>query len=177
MNKMLILLLCLLSACNVSKKMSSQTTGHKEEFTTREIFSRQYLDSLFRSHIKLSVTYTKENFLPIAIPVSDPGTTIPIPVGKQSVPPVPAIREQITINLETDTETHVQKKDSLSDTCATQITEDQSQNTLQTKERSLSWKGLLWLSLLLVLVAITLYCVKNKINPFVKLLKLLQKWL
>lgn len=177
MNKILILLCLVCWSCHVSKKLSSQTAEHKEENTSREFFDKSYLDSLFRSHLKVSISYTKEDFLPDTNSRPDPAGTTPISPTKQPDKPVPVSREQITIDIQSDVENHVQKGDSLSDKSTAQRTEDTDSTYTQMKDRSVSWKFLIWISLLLVLVAGAIYCVKKKINPFVQLLKLLRKWL
>lgn len=175
MNKILILLCLVCWSCNVSKKLSSQTAGHKEESTSREFFDKSYLDSLFRSHLKISISYTKEDFLPDTNSRPDPAGPTPTSPAKQPDKPVPLSREHITIDIQSDVEGYVQKEDSLSDKSATRKNEDTESTYTQTKERSVSWKFLIWIFLLLVLVPGVIYCVKKKINPFVKLLKLL--WL
>lgn len=177
MNKILIFLCLVCWSCHVSKKLASQTVEHKEENTSQEFSDKSYLDSLFRSHLKISISYIKEDFLPDTNSRPDPAGPTPISPAKQPDKPVPVSREQITIDIQSDVENHVQKGDSLSDKSVTQRTEDTNSTYTQTKDRSVSWKFLIWISLLLVLVAGAIYCVKKKINPFVQLLKLLRKWL
>lgn len=172
------MLLCLVCwSCHVSKKLASQTVEHKEENTSQEFSDKSYLDSLFRSHLKISISYIKEDFLPDTNSRPDPAGPTPISPAKQPDKPVPVSREQITIDIQSDVENHVQKSDSISDKSATQRTKDKGSTYTQTKDRSVSWKFLIWISLLLILIASAIYCVKKKINPFVKLLKLLRKWL
>lgn len=178
MNSRIIVLLCLFCAgCNVEKKLSSHAVEHKEENTSREFFDKSYLDSLFRSHLKISISYTKEDFLPDPNSRPDPDDSLPFLPAKQPNKPIPTSREQITIDIQSDVENHVQKGDSLADKSAIRKTADSEITNIQTKERSVSWKFLIWISLLLVLVAGAIYCAKKKINPFVQLLKLLRKWL
>lgn len=176
-NRMIILLCLLCCGCNVEKKLSSNTVEHKEKNASRELFDKSFLDSLFRSHLKISISYTKEDFLPDTNSRSYPAETTSIsPMGKPDKP-MPVSREQFTLDIQSDVEKHVQEGDSLVDKSAVRKTADSKTTNTQTKERSVSWKFLIWISLLLVLVASTIYCAKKKINPFVQLLKLLRKCL
>lgn len=176
MNKILILLCLVCWSCSVSKKISSGAEEHIEGSSSRQLLNKSYLDSLFRAHFKISISYSKENFLPdtSSRPVLS-GTTPPS--ENQSDKPVPVSREQITIDIQADVENRIQKTDSLADKNAEQWEEDRKASNTQIKDRSVSWKFLIWCSLMLVLVAVAIYCAKKKINPFVKLLKLLRKWL
>ncbi len=177
MNKIWILLCLGCWSCHVSKKLSSGAEEHTEGNHSRELLNKSYLDSLFRAHLKISISYTKENFLPDTSSRPVPSKTTLIPSAKQPDKPIPVSREQITIDIQADVENRIQKSDSLSDKNATQWNEDRKYNSTQIKDRSVSWKFLIWFSLVLVLVAAAIYCMKKKINPFVKLLKLLRKWL
>ena len=177
MNKIWILLCLVCWGCHVSRKLSSESEEHKKEYNFREFFNKSYLDSLFRAHLKISISYTKENFLPDTLPHVDQSGTSSIPSARQLEKPIPVSREQMTIDIQADVEDRVQKRDSLSGKSVVQRKEDKESSNTQIKDRSVSWKFLIWLSLVLVSVIVAIYCVKKKINPFVKLLKLLRKWL
>ncbi len=175
MNKIWILLCLVCLSCHVTKKLSSQTDESKETINSKEFFNKSYLDSLFRAHLKISISYTKENYLPDTLShVAPPETT---PPAKQPDKPIPVSREQLTLNIQADVENRIQKGDSISDKSVIQQKEHKESDNVQVKERSVSWKFLIWFSLVLVSVAAAIYCAKKKINPFVKLLKLLRKWL
>lgn len=173
-NKALLVILCLLAACSSSKKLTSASEENKEEHSSRELDMQSYLDSLFRTNLKVSITYTEEKFLPV-VPIGtsvvpEPTSPVPSPVTPSSTP---VSRKQVTINLESRSETHVRKSDSLADRTLISTTKKSNNLTTKEKEKSPSWKFFLWISLVLALIAAALYCIKKKINP----LKLLRTWL
>lgn len=177
-NKALLMACCLLAACSSSKKLTSASEERKETTSFRALDMQSCLDSLFRTHLKVSITYTEDNFLPV-VPtgtsvVPAPTSPVPSPVTPSSTP---VSRKQVTINLESASETRVQKKDSLADRSGISTNEEKKSLITKEKEKSLSWTFSLWILLVLVLVAAALYCVKKKINPIVELLKLLRTWL
>ncbi|MBD9177956.1 MAG: hypothetical protein EGP82_02070 [Odoribacter splanchnicus] len=171
-SKHMLLLLCLLASCNVSKKITSVAEEKMVSSVTLESHMKSVLDSLFRSHLKVTINYTEEQFLPeLTFRTDSSGTVGTVPHSK------PVTRKELTIGIESDTETHIHKSDSLADHSAT--LDRQGKKTINTKDKksTVSWKLFIWITLTLIGIAIGIYCVKNKINPFTQLLKLLRTWL